>query len=113
MTRILLNEAVHALTNDVPTKAQAIADIEEMTTEICASTSYFVGRSNLELHRSEATSMAPILVTSRALAASLLWPLSAVRGASLASKEVRAYSVERLRYLGMVSRAPQAAEIVS
>lgn len=121
MTRILLNEAVHALSNEVPTdckaqsRRQAIDNIEEMATEICASISYFVGCSNLELYRSEATFtfIAPTLVTSRALAASLLWPLSAVRGASLASTDVRAYSVKSLRYLGTVSRAPQAAEIAS
>lgn len=119
MTRILLNEAVHALASDVTTdcktryRCQAVDNIEEMATEICASISYFVGCSNLEIHRSEATFMAPALVTSRALAASLLWPLSAVRGASLASKDIRAYSVKRLRYLGNVSRAPQAAEVAS
>ncbi|KAF1937188.1 hypothetical protein EJ02DRAFT_386174 [Clathrospora elynae] len=119
MTRILLNEVVHALADDAPTdskaqfRRQAIDNIEEMATEICTSISYFVGCSNLELHRSEAAFMAPALVTSRALAASLLWPLSAVRGASLASKDIRAYSVKGLRYLGTVSRAPQAAEVAS
>ncbi|KAF2878595.1 hypothetical protein BDV95DRAFT_534098 [Massariosphaeria phaeospora] len=107
MTRILLNEAVYALSGEVPTaskaqsRRQAIDNIEEMATEICASFSYF------------ATFVTPPLVTSRALAASLLWPLSAVRGASLASKDIRSYSVKRLRYLGTVSRAPQVAEVAS
>jgi hypothetical protein len=57
--------------------------------------------------------MIPALAASRALAASLLWPLSAVRGASLASNDTRAYAEKSLRYLGTVSRAPQAAEIAS
>jgi hypothetical protein len=119
MTRILLNEAVHALVDSTPTdsktqsRCQAIDNIEKMATEICASFSYFVRCSNLGIHRSETTLMVPTLPTSRALAASLLWPLSAVRGASLASNDIRAYSVKSLRYLGTVSRAPQAAEIAS
>jgi hypothetical protein len=74
-----------------------------MGTEICASISYFVGYSNLERFRYEKPFMAPALVASRALAASLLWPLLAVRGVSLASKELRAYSVKTLQYLGTVS----------
>lgn len=119
MTRILLNEAVHALVNHGPTdckaqfQRQAIENIEEMASEICASISYFVGCFNFELHRSAGTFIAPALVTSRALASSLLWPLSAVRGASLASKDMRAYSVKSLRYLGTVSRAPKAIEVAS
>jgi hypothetical protein len=119
MTRILLNEALHALTEGTPTdskaqsRRQAIDNIEEMATEICASISYFISCFNLGIYRSEATFTSPALVTSRALAASLLWPLSAVRGASLASNDTRAYAVKRLRYLGTVSRAPQAAEVAS
>jgi hypothetical protein len=119
MTRILLNEAMYALTDSTPTDStaqsgrQAIDNIEKMAKEICASISYFVSCSNIGIHGSKATFMIPALAASRALAASLLWPLSAVRGASLASNDTRAYAEKSLRYLGTVSRAPQAAEIAS
>jgi hypothetical protein len=57
--------------------------------------------------------MAPTFANSRALAASLLWPLSAVRGASLASENIRAYSVLKLRFLAVEARVPQASQIAS
>jgi hypothetical protein len=119
MTRILLNEAVHALANNVSTEVktksqqQAVGNIEEMSTEICASISYFVSCSKLLRNVKDATSMALTFANSRALAASLLWPLSAVRGASLASENIRAYSVLKLRFLAVEARVPQASQIAS
>jgi hypothetical protein len=119
MTRIMLNEAVHALADDVSTKintqyrSRVVDNIEEMATEICASMSYFVSCSELPSNRKEATFVAPTFVSFRALAASLLWPLSAVRGASIASENVRAYSVMGLRYLAVEAHVPQASQIAS
>lgn len=119
MTRILLNEAVHTLADELARESksqiqrQAVANIEEMATEICASSSYIFSCSNLRDIMMEAGPLAITSVAPRALAASLLWPLSAVRGASLASKGIRAHCVRILRYLAIEARVRLAIEVAS
>jgi hypothetical protein len=104
MIRILLNEAIHAYAACLPTVArqitqrEAVANIEEMTTQICASVPQFADQ--LASSTSVKASTAP-----------LLWPLSAVRGASLASEHVRMYAVDRLRILGGEAQISQAEKI--
>jgi hypothetical protein len=102
MVRILLNETIYAYSVSLPavarqiTQREAIADIEEMATQICASIPQFAGQ---------------LESSTKASTASLLWPLSAVRGASLASEDVRMYAIERLRFLGGESRISQVEKI--
>jgi hypothetical protein len=104
MVRILLNETIYAFAPSLPaaarkiTQREAIANIEEMATHICASIPQFAGQLGFS-------------VSTKASTASLLWPLSAVRGASLASGDVRMYAVDRLKFLGGESRMSQVEEI--
>jgi hypothetical protein len=104
MVRILLNETIYSYAAYLPTVArqttqqEAVDNIEEMATQICASIPQFA--SQLE----GSTSI-------KASNASLLWPLSAVRGASLASEDVRTYAINRLKLLGSESRISQAEQI--
>jgi hypothetical protein len=104
MIRILLNETIHAYAACLPTVArqitqrEAIANIEEMATQICASMPQFADQ--LASSASVKASTAP-----------LLWPLSAVRGASLASEHVRIYAVDRLKILGSEAQISQAEKI--
>jgi hypothetical protein len=104
MVRILLNEIIYAHAASLPTVArqitqrEAVAKIEEMATQICASIPQF-------------TSQLGLSVSIKASTVSLLWPLSAVRGASLASGDVRMYAIDRLKFLGGESRMSQVVEI--
>lgn len=108
MLRILLNEIIYHYAQPSPTASPAsdVADsvstlspsalgslqlkafknISKMATEICASIPQFLCGNSHPL--------------SRAYTSSLLWPLSAVRGTSLAPEPTRAYAADRLRYLG-------------
>jgi hypothetical protein len=104
MVRILLNEIIYAHAASLPTVArqitqrEAVAKIEEMATQICASIPQFASQLGLS-------------VSIKASTVSLLWPLSAVRGASLASGDVRMYAIDRLKFLGGESRMSQVVEI--
>ncbi|KAH7386927.1 hypothetical protein DE146DRAFT_666046 [Phaeosphaeria sp. MPI-PUGE-AT-0046c] len=103
MIRILLNEVIHAFTSashtfsDFMVQRQAVENIERMATLICASVPQ--------------TTVPGELVTNKASSTSFLWPLSAVRGASLASDAVRTFAVERLKYFATESRISQAGDI--
>jgi hypothetical protein len=68
-----------------PLQLNAARNISIMATEICASIPQFLCGSSHRL--------------SRAYTSSLLWPLSAVRGASLAPESAREFAAGRLRYL--------------
>jgi hypothetical protein len=104
MIRVWLNEIIYKYAACLPTAArqttqqEAVDNIEEMATQICASIHQFTGRSEFP-------------ASIKASAASLLWPLSAVRGASLASEDIRTYAVERLKHLGSQSRVSQVEAI--
>jgi hypothetical protein len=110
MTRILLNEAIRAYASwlppsaKIPIQATAVANIQHMSEQICASIPQFTmtcpGLANAQC------------ISTRAAAASLLWPLSAIKSASLASEEVRAYAVERLRFIGREARVEQVERVV-
>lgn len=106
MTRVLLNEIIYAQAAFLDGTASSLEDsqsslqhqaaknIQDAALDICASVPQF-------------TSSAP----TKATVASLLWPLSAVRGASLAPEPARQYAVEQLRYLGRESKFQQAERV--
>jgi hypothetical protein len=121
MTRMLLNEIIHAYSAYMPSdlanvlQTRAVDSIEEMTTEICASIPQFANPAEFALDLdplfpcSQHPSSGPPVtsMSSTRSAASVMWPLSVILGADLANVEVRAYAVERLEYLGRVFRMPQ------
>ena len=125
MTRILLNEIVHACAKGVPSSSgaqiqnHAASNVQEMASEISASIPQFTHPEKFSVplepgfSRFQVLSIvpAPESISPKAAAASLLWPLSAIRGASLASEDVRAYAVERLKFLGREFRVPQAEKV--
>ncbi|KAF2006385.1 hypothetical protein P154DRAFT_258347 [Amniculicola lignicola CBS 123094] len=118
MVRILLSEISYAQAAQMgdPTtplhsskallQEQAVRNIEQAARDICASIPQFSGPSSTDTNTPDKS---PI----RAYAASVLWPLSAVRGASLASETARSYCVERLRSLGRQLKVPQAERIAT
>jgi hypothetical protein len=116
MSRILLNETIHTyaswLPSDVRTKIRenAVTNIQHMCEDICASIPQFTASRNMSPSLPSVFSNTYSIPT-RAAAASLLWPLSAIRESSLCSDNVRAYAVERLKYIGRESRVPQVEKI--
>jgi hypothetical protein len=117
MTRILLNETICKYASWLSCEAMVIAqdkainNIQHMSEEICASIPQFtMSRSPCLALPSGFANMQ--CISTRAAAASLLWPLSAIQSASLASESVRAYAGERLRYFGREMRVLQVEKIV-
>ncbi|ORY19754.1 hypothetical protein BCR34DRAFT_595207 [Clohesyomyces aquaticus] len=115
MIRILLKEIVYACTGSAaspvatnmvenPSKnslhLQASSNIAEMSYDICASIPHL-------------TRPSPSSTMWKACVTSLLWPLSAIKGASLAPESARRYAVARLRYLGDELKLPQAVRIAN
>jgi hypothetical protein len=125
MTRILFNEIIHAYSSCMPSdiasilQQKAVVNIEEMTTDICASIPQFVNPAefamDLDLHFpcSQHTSSFPHItsLSPKRSAASLLWPLAVVCSAHVASVEVKAYARERMAYLGREFHLPQAGKV--
>jgi hypothetical protein len=110
MTRILLNETIITFASGLPLgarniiQATAVSNIQLMSEQICASIPQFT-MARPELANAQC-------ISTRAAAASLLWPLSAIRSASLASEGVRAYAVERLRFIGREAKVEQVERVV-
>jgi hypothetical protein len=98
MTRIMLNEIIHGHASLISTpyadviKAQAQRNAELMATDICATVSHFLNPNTF----------------NAAYAITLLWPLSAVRGAHLAPQDLREYAAQTLKRLGCRLRMPGA-----
>ncbi|KAF1843140.1 uncharacterized protein K460DRAFT_340939 [Cucurbitaria berberidis CBS 394.84] len=125
MTRILLNEIIHGYAAYVsPCSRAEIQDhatenVQQMAVEICASIPQFTNPLEFSVplgrHFPSSAGLAPVSkpesLSLKASAASLLWPLSVTRSASIASEDVRAYSVERLKFVGREFRMPQAEKV--
>lgn len=125
MTRILLNEIIHAHALHVPSqygapiRTLAAHNLQNMATDICASIPQLIDPSIVPiLPDSRMNSpLAPLTesilesTSPKAVAASLLWPLSATRSASLASEDVRAYAVQQLNSLGREFHLPQTENV--
>lgn len=102
MTRIFLNGIRHAHARYLrppnnPMLAQAERTAMEMAADICASVPQFTDPKHF----------------SFASAATLLWPLSTVRGADLVGQKLQEYAEGRLKYLGRELRIPQAEKVAS
>jgi hypothetical protein len=114
MTRILLNEIMHGYSICIPSatanaiQTRAINNIEDMTTGICASVPQCENLADLFVDIDLACLSSEYTLSPRRSTASVLWPLSVVRSADLASAEVRAYATNRLQYLGREFHIPQA-----
>ena len=115
MTRILLNEIIHGYSICLPSDStrslqiQAAANVQQMTVEICASIPQFINSAAFAVSLDSRSQLQPFTPMSpKSSAASLMWPLSAIRGASLASTGVRSYATERLKILGREFHLPQA-----
>jgi hypothetical protein len=119
MTRILFNEIIHAYSSCMPSdiaialQQKVIINIEEMTTDICASIPQFVNPEfaidlDPQFPCSQHTSSFPHItsLSPKRSAASLLWPLAVVCSAHVASVEVKAYARERMAYLGREFHLP-------
>lgn len=115
MTRLMLNEIIHAYAAclPLPTRANiqgnAIANVQLMSEDICASIPQFT--SPTEVIIDQKSHYARECISIKASAASLLWPLSAVRGCCLGSKDVKAYAVDRLKYMAREARISQVEMI--
>ncbi|KAF2032366.1 hypothetical protein EK21DRAFT_61074 [Setomelanomma holmii] len=116
MTRILLNEILSCYAADLQLdsaqaiKTQAANNIQQMAVDICASVSE--AKMPEEHDRTPAwfLSSSPI-VQAEASVTSLLWPLSVVKSADLASAEVRAFAMGQLKRLGRNCNIPQAEKV--
>jgi hypothetical protein len=102
MTRILLNGIMHSharylLPSNSSLLIQAECNVHQMAVDICASVPQFTNPKHFSV----------------ASAATLLWPLSSVRGADLVRQNLRDYAEGRLRFLGRELRIPQAEIIAS
>jgi len=111
MTRILLNEIIYGYSLCIPPatanvlQSGAVDNIQEMTTDICASVPQCVNSAQFVFNTGLLTFEHRL--SSRRSAASMLWPLSVVRSADQASVDIRAYAKERLHYLGREFNIPQ------
>jgi hypothetical protein len=106
MIRILINELLYKYAICLPSpssgvlQGRAADNIQQMALDICASISRFI-------HPNASASLPQFCgdcsLTSAEFpvsVASILWPLSAVRGASLASEDLRLYATSQLSNLG-------------
>ncbi|KAH7087434.1 hypothetical protein FB567DRAFT_525027 [Paraphoma chrysanthemicola] len=122
MTRILLNEIIHDYAiclesmSAEAVQAQAADHTQQMAEDICASIALF-GKSSepSEWCRTgvsmPGTTLSPTQTSLEASATSLLWPLSVVRRAELASMGVRTFAIEQLKRLGRDFHVPQAEKV--
>ncbi|XPS73039.1 hypothetical protein M3J09_005192 [Ascochyta lentis] len=102
MARIFLNGVMHGHARHLPSSAslllvQANNNVQQMAEDICASVPQFIRPKHFSV----------------ASAATLLWPLSSVRGANLVPQGLRDYAEERLRFLGRELRIPQAEKVAA
>lgn len=124
MTRILLNELIHKQAAHLPLpiatalQAQAVENIEQMAVDICASIPQFSDPADFGApsHMRPVCdrflyTQLPTAFPTQTSTAPLLWPLSAIQGASLASEAVRMYATERLNVLGRQFRVPQVERL--
>ncbi|KAF2651887.1 hypothetical protein K491DRAFT_606029 [Lophiostoma macrostomum CBS 122681] len=88
---------------------KAIVNITAMAEGICASVQHFMPTSLSATNSS--VDFCNTNLPSRACAASLLWPLSAVRSSSTVPKATAQYASDRLRELGFGLKIRQAVEI--
>jgi hypothetical protein len=101
MTRIFLNGVLHgyagltSLPSANSIRDRAAMNVQQMAAGICASVPQFMDPENFFV----------------ASAATLLWPLSAVRGADLVPQHLRQYAEKRLEFLGRELRLPQAVSV--
>ncbi|KAF2824622.1 hypothetical protein CC86DRAFT_45169 [Ophiobolus disseminans] len=114
MTRILLNELIHAYSACTSTKVcevlqqQAVDNIQQLTQDICASVPQFtipyefadMINSGFACSQVGSVTSSLTLVSPKPHAASVLFPLSVIHSASLANANVRSYATERLQHLG-------------
>lgn len=98
MTRMMLSGIIYGHASLVSTssavaiKAQAKLNAELMAVDICATVSHFLSPKTFNV----------------ASAATLLWPLSTVRGADLIPQDLRDYAAQTLKRLGHMLRMPGA-----
>lgn len=102
MTRIFLNGVMHGHARRLQPIATSIlakaeSNVQQMAADICASVPQFTGPQ----------------LFSVASAATLLWPLSSVRGADLIRQDLRDYAEGRLKFLGRKLCIPQAEHVAS
>ncbi|KAL1591977.1 hypothetical protein SLS60_011569 [Paraconiothyrium brasiliense] len=101
MTRMLLNGIIygHASllsgSSAAAIKAQAERNVGQMAADICATVSQFLDTRTFNV----------------AWAATLLWPLSSVRGATLVPEDLRDYAEQTLKRLGRKLRMPSAEAV--
>ncbi|KAF1937817.1 hypothetical protein EJ02DRAFT_514946 [Clathrospora elynae] len=127
MTRIVLNETIHDHAFGLPCSSRvgiqeyAIANIQQMAEDICASIPQYTITSGFSdifdvccsFPKSSSADTQLTFSSRKASTMSLLWPLSTVRGIHLASEDVKAYAVERLQALGSEFRVPQTYNLVA
>jgi hypothetical protein len=124
MTRILFNEIIHAYSSCLPSdvanalQQNAVDNIEQMATDICASIPQFVSPAEFAMDLDQQSSYSQHTssfshgkaLSPKRSAASLLWPLAVVCNANVASVEVKRYARERMGYLGREFHVPQTGE---
>ncbi|KAF2119625.1 hypothetical protein BDV96DRAFT_596322 [Lophiotrema nucula] len=108
MIRILLNEIVCHCSDSqaLVIQEKAKRNIQDMARDICISTSWVTLPIGIAASGSDA-------IPAKACVASLLWPLSSVRGASFAPEKARVFAIEQLRFLGNTFKLPQAVRVAS
>lgn len=125
MTRILINEAIYYHSLDLPLhsdntlRERAAKNINQMAIDIAATVPPIMNPSKFPSPLDRPALCSPTCdalthfdyLSPKARIASLLWPLSSIRGASLASDGVRAYAVERLKDLVREFRVPQVQKV--
>jgi|TARA_R110002003_G_scaffold20_1_gene1043 hypothetical protein len=125
MTRILLNETIHSYAirlGSVSANAlqtQAAYNIQQMAVDICSSITQFKKPVEFSASPGWCLPSFPMLTVAQpffpipleASTTSLLWPLSVVKSAVLASADVRAFAIDQLKTLGRDSHIPQAEEV--
>lgn len=102
MARIFLNGVMHdhARRHRPPASsllAHAEGNVQQMAKDICASVPQFTNPKHFSV----------------ASVATLLWPLSSVRGADLVGQDLRSYAEGRLKALSRELRIPQAEKVAS
>ncbi|KAH7074523.1 hypothetical protein BKA63DRAFT_513213 [Paraphoma chrysanthemicola] len=125
MTRILLNEIIHDYAMCLQSisaeavQAQAASHTQQMAEDICASVAHFGKPPEFSASPEwclngvsmPGTTQSPTQTPLEASATSLLWPLSVVRRAELASTGIRTFAIEQLKRLGRDFHVPQAEKV--
>lgn len=123
MSRILLSEIKYHHARKLSPSAysrameyEAVANLQRMATDIAASIPQFTKPVGLFdefcspgfVPDAFERTMGDATMSRKAAAASLMWPLSVIRAASVVSEDLRIFAKEQLKLLGKEFRLPQA-----